>query len=100
MPNGHGGIPWFGSPILLLVVLSALAWLRFSHDAAWTLYAAHPIAALFAWRFAWHLCLYRPTEYGGGYTSDEEMRKARARYYTLSAVLIPLAILAVQLLWQ
>ena len=99
MPNGHGGIPWMGSPVLLLLLLISLAWLRFSREASWTVYATYPIAALFAERFAWHLCLYQATEYGGGYTSGEEMRDARVSYRWVMGVLIPVALIAVYLIW-
>ncbi len=99
MPNGHGGIPWMGSPVLLLALLILLSWLRFSREASWTVYAAYPVAALFAWRFAWHLCLYEATGYDGGYTPPEEMKKARASFYRLSVVLIAVAIISVHLIW-
>jgi len=88
-----------GSPVLLLLVLISLAWLRFSREAAWTVYAAYPVAALFGERFAWHLCLYQTTEYGGGYTPAEEMRDARTSYHWALGGLIPVALIAVYLIW-
>jgi hypothetical protein len=99
MPNGHGGIPRWGSPLLLLVLLSILIWVRLSEQAVWTVYVAYPLAALLAWRFAWHLCLYDVMEYGGGYTSPDKLQKARSLYIKMLLALVPGAILCVYLFW-
>jgi hypothetical protein len=52
VPNGHGGIPRFGSPVLLSIGLALLLWLRISGGATWTIAAAYPLACLLAWRFS------------------------------------------------
>ncbi len=99
MPNGHGGIPMFGSPFLLLILLGLLIWVRLSWQAVWTVYLAYPLAALFAWRFAWHFCLYTLMEYGGPREPSDELQEARSLYFKMSFVLVPGAILSVYLFW-
>ena len=99
MPNGHGGIPRYGSPVLLLLVIAYLAALRATGGGAWTGYAALLAALLLGWRLAWHLWLYDLTEYGGAYADPEEMRAARRRYYLTAAVLAPAGAGLAGLLW-
>lgn len=99
MPNGHGGIPRFGSPVLLLVALLALLWLRVSREATWTTPVAYVAVALLAWRLAWHVHLYDVMEYEGAYTPPEKLQAARRRHRLTTLVLVPLALLAVHQLW-
>lgn len=99
MPNGHGGIPRFGSPVLLSLGVAVLLWLRVSGEAHWTVHAAYAAAGLLAWRFAWHLHLYDAMEYGGANTPPEELRAAKRRYRVTALVLVPLVLLSVHVLW-
>jgi hypothetical protein len=99
LPNGHGGVPRFASPTLLLFVLGVLLWFRFAQDARWTLYPALVGAALFSWRLAWHMHLYAALEYGGAYTPQEIIDAARRRYLRTLTVLLPAGLIAAYLVW-
>lgn len=74
MPNGHGGIPRMGTP-LLFAVLAALA-VALQQPAL-----AAALAAIAGWRLAYHLHFWAADEYGGAYTSAEKYRRAQLRYY-------------------
>jgi hypothetical protein len=100
MPNGHGGIPRFGSPVALALGLVALATIETRFHFAWVGPAAYLLAALIGWRAAWHLVMYPIMEYGGAYASAEEMAAARGRYRVTALVAIPLALVVVVLLWR
>ena len=99
MPNGHGGIPRFGSPALLLFVLCVLFWFRFARGAQWTLYPALFAAILFSWRLAWHIHLYEVLEYGGAYTPQETLDAAKKRYLRTLLLLLPATLIASYLVW-
>ena len=99
MPNGHGGIPRFWSPVLLSIGILVLLWLRVSREAPWATPVAYVAAALLAWRVAWHLHLYDVMEYGGANTPPEQLRAAVRRYRLTALALVPLALLSVHLLW-
>lgn len=96
MPNGHGGIPKYGSPILLLALTCLLLYLQEYSSAA--TYLKFPSAVFLAWRFSWHLCLYNVREYGGHYTSEAELKKAERNYHTALSITVPLGLLIVFLL--
>ena len=100
MPNGHGGIPKYGSPFLLLLVLGVLAFLKRTYDADWTVYAAYPAAVLLGWRLAWHLHLYDVMEYEGAHASREELATARKRYRFGAVLWIVVAVSATFALWR
>jgi hypothetical protein len=88
MPNGHGGIPHFGSPVLLALMFFAGAFWPLAPDAAlqWARFAVClALAALAGWRFAYHLHMWRAEEYSG-YMSPEEYRRAARRYAGFAAV--------------
>ena len=99
MPNGHGGIPRFGSPFLVIVMMAVLLRLRFSLDASWTVYPAYVGAAVFGWRFAWHLWMYDLMEYGGSYSSVEELAQSTRRYWLTALVTVPVSLALVYLFW-
>jgi hypothetical protein len=99
VPNGHGGVPRFGSPILLLLVLSGLFWLRSARDVEWTLYPALFGAALLAWRLAWHTHLYGVLAYGGAYTPYEVLRAARKRHLITLLILLPALLVTTYFAW-
>jgi hypothetical protein len=78
MPNGHGGIPRYGSPIILLIVFIVLFVLK-EHVPLYN-YLKYILALLLAWRLAWHVAMYPAMEYGGHYTSEEDLRSAKRKY--------------------
>ncbi|MBI1746880.1 MAG: hypothetical protein HYR55_09875 [Acidobacteria bacterium] len=80
MPNGHGGIPRFGSPILLLLALLGYMALSRSVDSLWASAPGYLIGALFGWRLSWHIHLYDAMEYEGAYTSEEVKKRTKRRY--------------------
>jgi hypothetical protein len=80
MPNGHGGIPWFGSPVLLGAATVITVWFESKWSTGWLVVLAFALSLLFAWRFAFHLHMWDVAGYGGGYTSDDEMRHAKKRF--------------------
>lgn len=87
MPNGHGGYPFLGGPILLAVLftvtaflpLEARGWLGGLRVAICLL-----LAALVGWRLAYHLHLRHSDGYGGAYTSPAVYRRAVLRYWILA----------------
>jgi hypothetical protein len=100
MPNGHGGIPKYGSPFLLFLVLGVLALLKRSYDAEWTVYAAYPAAVLFGWRFAWHFHLYDVMEYDGAHATPEKLAVTRRRYRIGMVAWIAAAVGATFAIWS
>ena len=99
MPNGHGGVPIFISPVLLLLTLFVLLWFRIAESAQWSLYLALFAGALFAWRLAWHLHLYGAMEYGGAYTPPEVLDPARRRYRRTLLLLLPAVLIGIYFAW-
>jgi len=100
MPNGHGGIPRYGSPVALTLLLVMLATVEVRSHAGWVGRAAYVVAALIGWRSAWHLMMYPIMEYGGAYVSDEEMAAARSRFRLAAIVSVPLAVAIVAAIWR
>ncbi|MEX2179286.1 MAG: hypothetical protein WD801_11280 [Gemmatimonadaceae bacterium] len=83
MPNGHGGYPWMGGPILLALTFLVLLFLPL--DAQSVAGRARPlvslvVAGLFGCRLAYHLHMRRADAYGGGYTDPAAFRRAKRRY--------------------
>jgi len=83
MPNGHGGYPWMGGPILLAIGFLILLFLPLASDSAFA--RARPmlglvVAGVFGCRLAYHLHMRRADAYGGGYTDPDAYRRARRRY--------------------
>jgi hypothetical protein len=85
MPNGHGGIPRFGSVVLLGGALVLLYFLHLTKGWEWCSVAGYVMAMAFGWRLAFHLCLWDATEYDGAYTKAEEMARARRRFRIAAA---------------
>lgn len=83
MPNGHGGYPWMGSPLLLAVALLILVLLPFDpdsgHGRARPMLAA-VIGVVFGCRVAYHLHRRSTDAYGGAYTDPDNVRRARIVY--------------------
>jgi hypothetical protein len=89
MPNGHGGVPFLGSPILLAIMFAVLAWLPVEQHS-WFGWPRVGIclflAALIGWRLAYHLHMWDADDYGGGYTPPEIYRRAARRYRVLAVL--------------
>ncbi len=80
MPNGHGGTPKWGLPLILLGgTVASLIWYSKVH-AVWSAAASLVFAALLAWRFSYHVTMWDAGEYGGAYTAEAAMKLARKRH--------------------
>jgi hypothetical protein len=92
MPNGHGAVPRFGSPVILAALL-LLAWLLRARWP-WLAGAGYFLAAGFGWRLAFHAHLWAPFEHGAASSSPKMLAEARRRFriaaisYALGSVLI------------
>lgn len=83
MPNGHGGYPWMGGPLLLLLAFLGLLFFPVDpHSAGGGAVSVLALGAagLFGCRLAYHLHMRRADAYGGGYTAPDAYRRARIRY--------------------
>lgn len=81
MPNGHGGAPFLGAPILLAVMFAIFAALPLRDRLGWAWAGiCLVLAALAGWRLAYHLHMRAADEYGGAYTSPDAYRQAARRY--------------------
>ena len=92
MPNGHGGIPYLGAPVLLAIFTSLFVWWYRASASMIPHVLVYLFSALFGWRLAFHLTMWKVMEYGGGYTSDKRMAKAKRKYLAAVVVLIPLSL--------
>jgi hypothetical protein len=91
MPNGHGGYPFLGGPVLFAILFAAFAAFPVK-DIGWTWVAAClAFAALAGWRLAYHLHMRDADEYDGAYTSRDEYRRAARRYRIAAAIYAVLA---------
>jgi len=98
MPNGHGGIPRFGSPcIAALATVLLIWWARSSHHIAPKVLALLT-AGVAGWRLAYHFTMWGVTEYSGAAATPEERKTARRNYLLASLVLVPAASLFVYFL--
>jgi hypothetical protein len=95
MPNGHGGAPFLGAPVLFLALFGVLAALPARERLGWTWVAACLLAAALAgWRLAYHLHMRAADEYGGAYTEPDAYRRSARRYRILAPVYALVAIAA------
>jgi len=92
MPNGHGGVPRFGYPVLLGIATVLLVWWYRATASVIPQVLVYLSSGLFGWRLAFHLTMWGVMEYGGGYTSKEDMAKAKRKYLVAAVILIPLSI--------
>ena len=94
MPNGHGGRPYFGGPIVLAILFAILASTS-SGNESWIAWARVGIcvivAAAFGWRVAYYIHLRDADAYGGAYTQPEIYKHARRRYWIAALVYAVLA---------
>lgn len=86
MPNGHGGVPRFGSTLLLLVVLMLVYAYSRKDGMDWLAYGGYLLAAALGWRIAHGLHLWKVTEYDGAYTTDDAINLALGKYLAGSVV--------------
>lgn len=93
MPNGHGGIPKYGSPILLVVLLGGWI-LVVDKENPWYMFR-FVLAAVLGWRLAWHIFMYDLMEYGGHYQDKNIINKARTKYSVAAIIFIILICTAV-----
>ena len=80
MPNGHGGIPRYGSSALLLILTVAAALLQVKLGISELIYLIYLMAVLFSWRLSSHLFMWHATDYGGATSSGHEIESARKKY--------------------
>ena len=92
MPNGHGGIPHYGAPVLLGILTALLVWWFRATASAIPHVLVYLSSGLFGWRLAFHLIMWDVMEYGGGYASEEDMVKAKRKYLVAAVILIPLSV--------
>lgn len=84
MPNGHGGIPYFGAPVLFAIMFSIVAWIPLRNDGgcAWTRVGiCIVLAAAIGWRLAYYFHMYDADDYGGDYTPPDVYQRASRRYW-------------------
>ena len=94
MPNGHGGMPRYGSALMLVVVLMLVYAYSRKEGLDWLAYGGYLLAAALGWRFAHGLHLWKVTEYDGAYTTDEAINRAIYRYLLGSVVYALIAMTA------
>lgn len=89
MPNGHGGYPFMGGPVLLLIAFLVVLFLPVdpgaSHAGAIEILGL-VVAAMFGCRLAYHLHMRKADGYGGAYTDPDKYRTARTRYWIACVV--------------
>lgn len=92
MPNGHGGVPFLGAPILFAVMFAAFAGLPLQARLGWAWVAiCLVLAGLVGWRLAYNLHMWGADEYGGAYTAPDVYRRAARRYRVLAVASTVLA---------
>lgn len=99
MPNGHGGIPKYGSPILLLIGYVILAWHYLAKDHTWAIYVAYLVSILFGWRLSYHMHMYDAMEYGGAFSSEEKLKVSTVKYKKYSIIFIMMGIFITTMIW-
>ncbi len=95
MPNGHGGVVRFLSPIILTLVLGWGISLYLKTGQSWIRVPIYVLAAAIAERFSWHLLMWNAVEYGGAYISKDAAARARKRYAIAAFALVLAALLLV-----
>ena len=87
MPNGHGGAPFLGGPIILAIIFVVVVTLPLRESLGWIwLAACVTLAASVGWRVAYHLHMRHADEYGGAYIAPEEYQRAVRRYRLMAVV--------------
>jgi hypothetical protein len=101
MPNGHGGVPFLGTPILFAAMFVIFAGLPLKTRLGWAWVAiCLVLSALVGWRLAYNLHMWDADEYGGAYTEPDVYRRAARRYRVLAVVYTVLtAAVGFSILW-
>lgn len=86
MPNGHGGVPRFGAPILLWGLGSVLYLSEWLANTAYYRPVLLGLAAGFAWKLAEHTHYWHVLQYGGSRVTPEEATQARVKMVVGSLV--------------
>jgi len=89
MPNGHGGIPFLGAPVLLAALVVAAVAIPVEHPSPLgyvRVAASVVLAATCGWRLAYHIHMRAADDYGGAHTEEAEFAKSRRRYRVLSII--------------
>jgi hypothetical protein len=87
MPNGHGGVPFLGAPIVFAIMFATCAGLPPKAQFGWAWVGiCLVLAALVGWRLAYDLHMRDADEYGGAYTRPDVYRRAAQRYWILTVV--------------
>ena len=89
MPNGHGGYPFLGSPILLAILFAVTqAWKVPVPSSLNTVRVAACIAmaAGAGWRLAYHLHMREADAYSGQFLKEGERERMLKRYIVLAIV--------------
>ena len=81
MPNGHGGVPFLGAPIVFAFLFAVMASLPNPQRFGWAWVAICLFfAAMAGWRLAYHLHMRDADEYDGAYTAADAYLRATRRY--------------------
>lgn len=92
MPNGHGGSPFLGAPILFAIFFAVMASLPNPQRIGWLWVAVCLLfAAVAGWRRAYHLHMRAGDEYDGAYTSPDAYKRAARRYWIAAPIYILLS---------
>ena len=87
MPNGHGGVPYLGTPVVFAIMFVIFAGLPLKTRFGWARVGiCLVLAALAGWRLAYDLHMRHADEYGGAYTRPDVYRRAARRYWILAVV--------------
>ncbi|MGE0352502.1 MAG: hypothetical protein AB7I33_14490 [Gemmatimonadales bacterium] len=88
MPNGHGGIPRFGSPAVLLLLLGLVLAGGPVPGLPQGRWPAYVLAVLLGWRLAFHIHMWDVTGYGGALAPPQRLAAARRRFIVGSLVYV------------
>jgi len=91
MPNGHGGIPRYGAPVLLALLFTCVHLTRPPGHSVFFNVLELVLILLFCRRLAWHLAMWRVSEYDGAYVSGEERGRASVRSWLLMVLFMAAA---------
>jgi hypothetical protein len=103
MPNGHGGVPYFGGPILFSILFAIITSLPVGNDGwlAWPRVGiCLLLAAAIGWRLAYYFHMYDADDYGGAYTPADVYRQASRRYWITAPIYAALTtVVGLAILW-
>lgn len=89
MPNGHGGVPYLGGPVLFAIMFAIFASLS-PGDTGWLAWGRVLVClilgAAVGWRLAYYFHLYKFDDYGGAHTPPDVYRRASRRYWIMAPI--------------